>query len=425
MNRRDVIRAGLALPMSVMGASACAAAGVSAAPERPGEDPTPLNLRAAGARPVLLTERMPDRVILKSLEVRRRDDQYMIRAEDTDGAVGWALCNDQRFPVIWPIFLTRIVPAFEGKDMRDYERHLADAFVFESNYKWQGLALWSCFARAEIAILDLIGRKSGMPIYRLFGDPVRDRIGVYDANGNRKSSAERVIELLRRSVEESGARALKFKVGARMRTTEQSDARDRKLIPMVREAFGPEMTIYADANSSYDVGQAIEFGRLMEAHDFGFFEEPVRWDDLDGTLRVAKALSIPIAGGEQESSVRRFEWQIATGALQVVQPDLIYYGGLVRSLRVARMAATAGLQCVPHISGQGLGQLIVSHFAAIVPNTTEYQEYKGDNDTVPYELSAEGGRYRARDGELRLPTGPGLGVDFDPQWLESLHSVRL
>ena len=366
---------------------------------------------------------MPDRVVLKSLDVLRRDKQHIVRAEDTDGAVGWALCNDQRFPAIWPIFQQRVAPAFIGKDMRDYERHLENAFVFESNYKWQGLALWSCFARAELAILDLIGKKSTTPLYRLLGDPVRKTIGIYHANGNRKSSAERVIELLKRNIDESGAKAVKFKVGARLGTTDYSDARDRKLIPMVREAFGSDMEIYADANSSYTVAQAIEFGHMMQAHGYGFFEEPVRWDDLEGTRKVAEALSIPIAGGEQESSVYRFEWQISNGALQIIQPDLIYYGGLVRSIRVARMASVKGLQCVPHISGQGLGQLIVSHFAAVIPNTTDYQEYKGDQDEVPYVLSAEGGRYAARNGQLSLPSGAGLGVTFDPDWIGGLQRI--
>jgi len=254
---------------------------------------------------------------------------------------------------------------------------------------------------------------------------VRDSVGVYYANGNRTNDAQWVVDRLQRNVEASGAKAVKFKVGARMRTTDASNARDRELIPLMREAFGPEKVIYADSNSSYTVEEALYFGRMMEEHAYGFFEEPVRWDDEEGTRQVAAALSIPIAGGEQESSAYAFERQIANGALQIVQPDLIYYGGLVRSKRVARMAEAAGLHCVPHISGRGLGQLTVTHFACTVPNTTDYQEYKGDPDKVPYELTEEGGRLKAIDGRLRLPRGPGLGVRFDPDWLAGLQPVAL
>lgn len=423
ISKRDLFRLGAA--GAVTGLAGCAAVGAPGAPVADGEDREALTsrLRAAAARPVVRADLIADRVVLKSLDVLERDGEYMIRAEDEDGAVGWALTNNRRFPAAWPIFQQRVAPQFIGKDMRAYERHLEDAFIAESNYKWQGLALWICFARAELAILDLIGQKTGQPVHALLGGAVRGSVGVYYANSNRSNSAQWVVDRLKRNVDASGAKAVKFKVGARMRTTPDSDARDRELIPLMREAFGPDKVIYADSNSSYTVEEAVYFGRMMEAHAYGFFEEPVRWDDMEGTRQVAESLTIPIAGGEQESSVYRFEWQIANRALQIVQPDLMYYGGMVRAMRVARMAEAAGIQCVPHISGHGLGQLTVTHFACMIPNTTDYQEYKGDPDEVPYELIAEGGRLKAIDGRLALPKGPGLGVRFDPNWLAGLRPV--
>jgi D-galactarolactone cycloisomerase len=421
ISKRDLLRFG-GVGVLLAGAG-CAAANKPRLATRPPGHIDLVRLRAAASEPVIRRELITQPVRLKSLDLLERDGEYMIRAEDSDGAVGWALANIRRFPAAWPIFLQLVAPQFIGKDMRDYERHLEDAFIARSNYKWQGLALWICFARAEIAILDLIGQKTGQPVHALIGGAVRNSVGVYYANGNRDNSAQWVVDRLKENVEASGAKAVKFKVGARMRTTEKSNARDRELIPLMREAFGPDKVIYADANSSYTVEEAIYFGRMMEAHDYGFFEEPVRWDDEEGTRRVAEALSIPIAGGEQESSVYAFERQIMGGALQIVQPDLIYFGGLVRSKRIARMAEAAGLRCVPHISGYGLGQVTVTHFACTIPNTTDYQEYKGDPDKVPYELINEGGRLKAVEGRLKLPQGPGLGVRFDPDWLAGLKSV--
>jgi D-galactarolactone cycloisomerase len=183
------------------------------------------------------------------------------------------------------------------------------------------------------------------------------------------------------------------------------------------------MVLYADANGSFGVDSAIAIGRLLEEHGYGFFEEPVRWDHLAETKQVADALTIPIAGGEQDSSLWSLEWQLASGAIRIVQPDLIYFGGLIRSLRVARMAEVLGRNCVPHISGRGLGSLYVTHFASLLPNTTDYQEYKGDPDPVPYEVTGKGGRFVAVDGRLAVPGAPGLGITFDPDYLASLEPV--
>ena len=380
-------------------------------------------LREARGRPVLDRSQLDEPIVIDRLEMLRRDGQYFVRATCTEGASGWALCNPGRMPSAFAIFPNRIAPYLVGKDARDLDTLVDDVLLYRSSYKWQGLPYWSALARTELAILDLIGQRSGLPAHALLGGKVRDSIGVYYANGDRKHSADWVVDRLKASVAESGARAVKFKLGARLRTTAASTARDLELVPKVRDAFGEEMTIYADANGSYDVPEAIRIGRLMEEYDYGFFEEPVRFDYLEETREVADALSIPIAGGEQESSLWRFEWLIANAAVQIVQPDLIYFGGLLRSMRVAAMAREAGIDIVPHISPMGLGALYMTHFACAVGNTTDFQEYKGDPDDVPYEIVGTGERFRAKDGRLTVPDAPGFGVRFDPDYLRGLEPV--
>src|SRR5204863_9165576 len=136
------------------------------------------------------------------------------------------------------------------------------------------------------------------------------------------------------------------------------------LIPLVRRAFGPGMTLYGDANSSYDVPNGVRIGRLMEEHGYGFFEEPCEFDDLWSTKKVADALTIPVALGEQEYSLHRWKWVIANRGAAVIQPDLHYGGGFIRATQVARMAAAAGLPEVPHKSGGGQGLLDVVYCGA-------------------------------------------------------------
>lgn len=382
-------------------------------------------IRNARLRPVSKLHSLTEPIIIDRVEMLRRDDQFLVRAVCTEGVTGWALANPGLMDSAFGIFANRVAPFFSGKDARDLEMLLDEVFITDSNYKWQGLALWICVARAELAILDLIGKRTGQPVHALLGGKLRDFVGLYHANGDRNHSAEWVVEKLKESVAESGARAVKFKLGARMHYTDASTARDHVLIPMVRKHFGDDMVIYADANSSYDVQTALKIGRVMEAYNYGFFEEPVQFDYLQETKEVADGVSIPIAGGEQESSLWRFEWLIANRALQIVQPDLIYFGGLLRSLRVAAMAREAGIDIVPHISGSGLGSLYMAHFASVVSNTTEYQEYKGDPDKVPYEVTGRGGRFRAVDGRLAVPMTPGFGITFDPDYLSGLEPVRV
>src|SRR5438093_8595117 len=157
-------------------------------------------------------------------------------------------------------------------------------------------------------------------------------------------------------VADGGAKALTFRLGGRMnRNLDSLPGRTEALIPLVRKTFGDDFTLYADANSSYDVENAIRIGRLMQEHNYAFYEEPVPFDELWETKQVADALAIPIALGEQEFSMRRFQWCIENRAADIIQPDLHYFGGYIRCTKIARMSAAAGMNLVPHMSGGSLG----------------------------------------------------------------------
>ena len=118
--------------------------------------------------------------------------------------------------------------------------------------------------------------------------------------------------------------------------------RTEKMIPLVRKTFGDNMALYADSNSFYPVPEAIRVGRLLEEYKYRYFEEPVMFDHVEEIKQVADALTIPIANGEQDYSFYGFRWLIANDGLEIVQPDNYYFGGLIRSMKVARMAAAYG-----------------------------------------------------------------------------------
>ena len=118
--------------------------------------------------------------------------------------------------------------------------------------------------------------------------------------------------------------------------------------------------------------------------------------------------------------MHQFRWLIANDALDIVQPDMFYFGGMIRSMKVARMADAFDKQCVPHISGAGLGYLYMMHFVSALPNAGPYHEFKGFNREIPAECSTSS--LESEDGVVTVPSGPGMGLDIDPDFI-SLHTL--
>lgn len=319
------------------------------------------------------------------------------------------------------VLLKNVIPTFIGRDAREIESLLWDVYRARSNYKMQGLLFWVAVAAVEMALLELMAQTAKRPLADFFGGTLRRDIPVYYASGNRGNTPEQEIEHLKKLVAGSGVKALKFRLGGRMSRNEDSPPdRTEKLIPLVRETFGDDITLYGDANSSYDAREGIRIGRLMEAHGYGFFEEPCEFDDLWGTKEVSDALDIPVAGGEQEYSLHRWKWMIANRAVDIVQPDLHYGGGFIRATQVARMAEAAGMTVVPHMSGGGLGYVEAIQFASFTPNIGPFMEFKGGTD-LP--VSCKTSTLKCEAGVVRCPSGPGLGVEIDSDFVDRAQAM--
>jgi L-alanine-DL-glutamate epimerase-like enolase superfamily enzyme len=375
-------------------------------------------------KPVLKGELFMTPVIIESLELLRFKDSFLCRVRSKDRMAGISVANNDQMKSLYPVFINRLQPFFIGKDARNLESLIDQVYVYQSNYKMQGLALWVPLACIEFAILDLLGQISGKSIGQLIGEIHNPRIAVYQANSERGISAKETILHLKQEVEKSKAKALKFKVGGRMSSNaDDPPGRTEELILLVRKTFGDKMVIYADSNGSYTAAEAIRIGKLMEEYRIDFYEEPVPFDWYEETKQVADALSIPIAGGEQEPSLHMFRWLIANDALQIVQPDMFYFGGMVRSMKVARMAHAFGRQCTPHISGSGLGYLYMMHFVSAIPNAGPYHEFKGFNNDMPFECKTSA--LTSDEGSVIVPTGAGLGIEIDPAYVAKHQAVKL
>lgn len=373
-------------------------------------------LDAVLAQPIIKSNLFDTPLIIESLDLLRYKGNFICKVRSTDGAEGISVSNNAQMISLYPIFINRLQPFFIGKDARNLEALLEEVYVYKSNYKVQNLALWVPMATIEFAILDMLGKIAKKSIGQLIGDIHNPKVAVYRANNYRGKSAEESIERIKKNVEESNAKALKLKIGGRMsKDADYPPGRTEQLIPLARKTFGDNMVIYADSNGSYSVKEAIRIGKIIEEYKFDFYEEPTPFDWYEETKQVADALNVPIAGGEQEPSLHQFRWLIANDGVQIVQPDMFYFGGMIRSMKVALMAHALGKKCVPHISGSGLGYLYMMHFVSAIPNAGPYHEFKGFNKQIPVECSTSS--LASEDGVVTVPSGPGLGVDVDPDYI--------
>jgi L-alanine-DL-glutamate epimerase-like enolase superfamily enzyme len=389
--------------MSVMGAALTGLSPAYVIQSSSGR-PEVRDLDKAAALPVLKTDGLKSPVVIESIKLLKIDRDYFVRVRSKDGAEG---ISPPREEYLDKILNQLVIPFFIGKDARDLENLLWELYRWKDNYKLYGLALWSPQAWVEFAILDMLGRIAGKSIGALLGDIVRQEVAFYVASGRRDTTPEQEVEYLQKLVQQSGAKAVKFRVGGRMsRNADAMPGRTEKLIPLVRQTLGNGIDIHADANSSYDPPQAIKVGRMLEEVKAVYFEEPCQFDRLEDTKIVTDALTIPVAGGEQESSDWRFRWMIANRGVDIVQPDLHYSGGMIRSVRVARMAQVAKMPTTVHISG-GFGFVYMLHFASCVPDIGRYQEYKLGTEKFGSWFDPP---ISVKDGKMTVPSGPGVGI---------------
>jgi len=366
-------------------------------------------------------------VIIESLELLRFENSFLCRVRSTDGSEGISV-GHSGLRTLWPIFLTNLQPFFIGKDARELDLILEKIYIYGFNFRYNGISLGLPLATIEFAILEMLGRIANKSVGNLIGEIHNPEVGVYTATEFREKPLEEHLDLIKKAVAEYNVNALKIKVGSLMyMTRDMYDpgpvGKTEKLIPLVRETFGDKMSLYADSNSYYSVDEAIRIGRILEENKYCYFEEPVMYDHFEDIKEVADALTIPVANGEQDQSFVNFRWLIANDGIDIVQPDNYYFGGLIRSMKVARMAEAFGKTIVPHMSGGGLGFLYDIQFVSAVPNAGQHHEFKGLGTNVPYECVTS--PLKVIDGKIKVPTGPGFGVDIDPDFIKKHQPLKM
>lgn len=358
-------------------------------------------------------------VKIASIELLQSGKQFFVRTRSTDGAEGIVLTKDMEDFV--PILQRRVIPHFLNKDARDLETLVDDVYI--ANYKLSGQAFWCPVAYVEQSCFDLLGKASHKPAGELMGGVLRKEIPVYLSGSGRDTTAEEEVDVYVRGVEATGAKAVKFKIGGRMSANRDAyPGRTDKLLDLAAKQLAGKVTLMADANGSYSAANAIQIGKRLQEEKYLWFEEPCPWEELSETRKVAAALSMKIAFGEQDSSLWLFQWMIDNRVMSVVQPDLNYNGGFIRAARVARMARKANLWICPHNTQTGAASVNILQFAATTPNIGPYMEYVW---RAPQKKESwHSPNFEIKNGVIPVPTGPGLGLEFDPEFLKKATVVK-
>lgn len=265
-------------------------------------------------------------------------------------------------------------------------------------------ALMRAISIADIALWDLKGKATSLPLYRLLGG-YRTSIPVYVsaayyAAGQTPDDVARELA----SCVEQGFKGVKMRVGGA--TLKEDIARVRA----ARRAIGDDVELMVDANYGFnDHLQGIRAGLLFQDEGVRWLEEPTQPDNLKGSTAIAEALTMPVATGESESTRWAFQQIIEQRAADILQPDVTVVGGVSEWLKVAALASSHNIPVAPHYVWD-----VHVHLAAATPAVIVQEYFERDSDLVNFD-DVLVSPLKPENGMLRVPEGPGLGLDLNDE----------
>jgi D-galactarolactone cycloisomerase len=276
----------------------------------------------------------------------------------------------------------------------------------------------------EIALWDLMGKALQLPVWQLLGGARRDKVlayasGLFKPEG--RDHADALAEEARR-YRDMGFQAVKMKMGF-------GPEIDEHIVSTVRSAIGNDVALAIDANCAYDPATAIDTGKRCMPYDLLWYEEPIGPLDVDGYRMIKQALpTCRIAGAESLAGSRAFRELVQARVLDVIQPDISIAGGFTEMRRVAAMAFADSVRVVPHMWGGAIRLAATLHYQATMPDSPQalnpfpcYCEYDMTENGLRTEL---GTTFPMEDGWVKIPDGPGLGVEIDREVLHQYTTGR-
>ncbi|MBM3601959.1 MAG: mandelate racemase/muconate lactonizing enzyme family protein [Alphaproteobacteria bacterium] len=297
-----------------------------------------------------------------------------------------------------------------GQDPLDIEGLWRRMYMGSVYYGRRGVAVHA-ISGVDIALWDIKGKKLGKPISELLGGKKRDKIRPYASllmPDTEREAAAQVARLVG-----MGFTAIKFGWGP----IGKDEAHDVRLASAAKKEAGSKVEILIDAGFGYgaDADRAIRVARRLEELGIYWLEEPFEPDELEAYAKLADTVGIRVAGGEEDSTRWGFCELVERGHVDVVQPDVTRCGGISEILKIAREAHRVGVGCVPHAWKSGVIKAASLHVNAVIDDAT-FQEYCVAETPINLHLTRE--KMPVKDGFVAVPTGPGLGIELDPDILE-------
>ncbi|MFM7065315.1 MAG: mandelate racemase/muconate lactonizing enzyme family protein [Gammaproteobacteria bacterium] len=340
-----------------------------------------------------------------------------VKLTSDEGDIGWGQTSTYNADITAQVFHRQVAPWALGADALEVLPLIQR--IEEREHKYPGSYRCRALAGLDTAMWDLRGRRAGKPVVELLGGKPR-RLRAYASSMKRDITPQQEADRFVRLRDEQGFDAFKWRVGAECgRDIDEWPGRTEEIVAVVSRALGDRIDKLVDANSGFSVPRVIDVGRLLEAHGIGHFEEPTPYWQLEQTRQVTDALDLDVTGGEQDWDLATWERMMAMRAVDIVQPDVMYMGGLSRTLQVAAMAAAHGLPCTPHSANLSLVTVCTMHLLGAIPNAGKYLEFSIEGaDYYPWQQDLFlGDPYRVEAGCVQIPEAPGWGVDVNPAWL--------
>jgi D-galactarolactone cycloisomerase len=392
-------------------------------------------MKVTDVRTVLLSHSLPEGKRIRSdFGVKHKFDLALVVVETDAGLTGYGEAGGTPI-VMKTIVEEHLKPLLVGEDPTRLE------YLWERMYSGSRLPLAQREGRSmpvaqgrrgeglcalsgvDLALWDLWGKHLNQPVYKLLGGAVRERIPCYASGGWQVAKGAQAEMAAYRA---RGFRAAKMRVGGMDRDLGESLER----IAAARAGLGEGIPLMLDAHGSMTPQPAIRLARRAEAYGIAFFEEPVSPDDVSGLALVRREGGLPVAAGEQLFTRWDFRDHILAGAMDILQPDLAWVGGLTEARRVAALASVFGLTVAPHVWGSAVLFLASLHWAAALHNLHVFEYPVPPEHPLQHALVTPTVPEPGPDGCLPLPPGPGFGFQigreaaqrypFRPGWIMDL-----
>ncbi len=354
---------------------------------------------------------------IAKLETFSNEFVCFVKLTTDAGQIGWGQTSTYNADITATIFHRQVAPWALGADALDINALMQT--IQEREHKYPGSYRCRALAGLDTALWDLRGKIERKPVVELLGGRAKS-LRAYASSMKRDISPLAEAERLVRLRDTRGFDAFKWRVAAECgRDVDEWPGRTEEVIPVVARALGQDVAKLVDANSGFSPARAITVGKILQAEGISHFEEPCPYWNFEETKQVTQALDLDVTGGEQDWDIPTWQRMMDQGVVDIVQPDVMYMGGMTRTLEVAHMAALAGLPCTPHSANLSLVTICTMHLLGAIPNAGKYLEFSIEGpDYYPWQQNLFlGDPFAVQDGKVQIPSSPGWGVEVNPDWL--------